>query len=152
MFLGSQFDRAEFKKQGKPNYGLRTLPAGPEREYWWLSPYDSWLFKGSKNKDAAWELLKHMGAGDGHYANVAAVGMFPIDTRLSARFAEPEDKYLLAALEKAWPQPFMPEFGASEATFPSEVEKLFLGQITAKQLITWIDDTVAAQIAKIYKT
>ena len=78
--LGSveRADDENWVPAARENLGIAPMPAGPQgKGYTFVGGSNLMMFKSSKNKDAAWELMKYLSQDQIQTDYAAKQGMFP---------------------------------------------------------------------------
>lgn len=71
-------DDDQWVDAARENVGVAPMPAGPSgKAYTFVGGSNLMLFKSSKNKDAAWELMKYLAKDQVQSEYAAKLGMFP---------------------------------------------------------------------------
>jgi len=126
------------------NFGTMGLPSGPAGEGNALCWAGFAMYSEGENKEAAWEFMKYIGAGDGALAfsenALPAVASYSEDLGLA------EDEYSGPILEDLANVQQIPEFyhprwlACGEANFKEQLERVFLEGISVQEAM----DTAAA--------
>lgn len=126
------------------NFGTMGLPAGPAGEGNALCWAGFAMYSGGQNKEAAWEFMKYIGAGEGALAftenGLPAVESYSEDLGLA------EDEYMGPVLEDLANVQQIPEFhhprwlACGETNFKEQLERVFLEGISVQEAM----DTAAA--------
>ena len=99
------------------NYSIALYPAGPAGQYTFFGGSNLAIFKASKNKDAAWELIKYLNSQQAQVAYAKATGFVParVDAFADPYFKDhPKRKVFIDAVKKGRSYPAVSSIGAAE--------------------------------------
>jgi multiple sugar transport system substrate-binding protein len=102
------------------NVGVAPMPEGPESQaFTFVGGSNLMMFKSSKNKDAAWELIKFLSQDQVQtdYANL--MGMFPARKEAQAKVGQQDDnhKKFFAAIQQGRTYAAIPQWGQIENAY-----------------------------------
>jgi multiple sugar transport system substrate-binding protein len=104
----------------RANVGVAPMPTGPEAQgFTFVGGSNLMMFKSSKNKDAAWELMKFL-SGDQvqtDYANL--MGMFPARKEAQAKVGQTDDNHqkFFTAIQQGRTYAAIPQWGQIENAY-----------------------------------
>ncbi len=134
------------------NFGTMGLPSGPAGEGNALCWAGFAMYSGGQNKDAAWEFMKYIGAGDGALAFTAnglpAVAAYSDDLGLA------EDEHMGPILEDLANVQQIPEFyhprwlACGETNFKEQLERVFLEGISVQEAMDTAAERADACLAE----
>jgi multiple sugar transport system substrate-binding protein len=104
-------------KAAAKNYGVAPLPAGPNGQATFIGGSNLTVFKGSKNKDAAWDVIKYLSSDEAQMAYSKLSGQLPAKKALIESPEMTKDPGFAAfseALKKAKTYPSIPQWGPTE--------------------------------------
>jgi ABC-type glycerol-3-phosphate transport system substrate-binding protein len=140
----------DYQKIDGFNFGTLPLPKGTQaaNAICWAG---FGMYNQSQNKDAAWEWLKFVGAGDGakEFANYALTAVKPI-AEAQGLTNDPVNAPIMAGLDLVVPPPSIRniKWAACEKFFKDNLEQVFLGNMEVKPALddaaTKMDECLAA--------
>jgi multiple sugar transport system substrate-binding protein len=145
MLWNGRWPLADFRANTDLNFGTVSLPAGKAGNANVLCWAGFAMYSGSENKDAAWEVLKFLSAGEGAeaFATYALTAVQPIAE--SQNLAEdPYDAPIIADLENVMPIPESSNSRWNECgntAFQENLARVFLEDVSVQQAM----DDAAAQ-------
>lgn len=104
-------------KAAAKNYGVAPLPAGPNGQATFIGGSNLTVFKGSKNKDAAWDVIKYLSSDEAQMAYSKLSGQLPAKKALIESPELTKDSGFAAfseAVKKAKTYPSIPQWGPTE--------------------------------------
>jgi multiple sugar transport system substrate-binding protein len=113
-------DDKNWVQVARDNVGIAPMPQGPQSQaYTFVGGSNLMLFKASKNKDAAWELMKFLSQDQVQtdYANL--MGMFPARKEAQSKVGEQDDnhKQFFAAIQQGRTYAPIPQWGQIENAY-----------------------------------
>jgi multiple sugar transport system substrate-binding protein len=113
-------DDKNWVDSARNNVGIAPMPQGPESQaYTFVGGSNLMMFKSSKNKDAAWELVKFLSQDQVQtdYANL--MGMFPARKEAQSKVGEQDDnhKQFFAAIQQGRTYAPIPQWGQIENAY-----------------------------------
>jgi len=104
----------------RSNVGVAPMPEGPQSQaFTFVGGSNLMMFKSSKNKDAAWELIKFLSQDQVQtdYANL--MGMFPARKEAQSKVGEQDDnhKQFFAAIQQGRTYAPIPQWGQIENAY-----------------------------------
>jgi multiple sugar transport system substrate-binding protein len=113
-------DDKNWVQAARDNVGIAPMPEGPQSQaYTFVGGSNLMMFKSSKNKDAAWELIKFLSQDQVQtdYANL--MGMFPARKEAQSKVGEQDDnhKQFFAAIQQGRTYAPIPQWGQIENAY-----------------------------------
>jgi multiple sugar transport system substrate-binding protein len=104
----------------RKNIGIAPMPAGPQGEaFTFVGGSNLMMFKGSKNKDAAWELMKFLSQDQVQTQYASIMGMFPARTEPQKQIGEstPNHESFFQAIQQGRTYAPIPQWGQIENAY-----------------------------------
>jgi multiple sugar transport system substrate-binding protein len=104
----------------RPNVGVSAMPAGPSGQaYTFVGGSNLMMFKSSKNKEAAWELMKFLSQDDTQTAYADLMGMFPARLAPQEAAGQKDDNYasFAEAIKEGRTYAPIPQWGQVETAY-----------------------------------
>jgi multiple sugar transport system substrate-binding protein len=117
--VGRQDDDV-WKPEVRKNVGVAPMPAGPSGEaYTFVGGSNLMMFKSSKNKDAAWDLMKFLSQDQTQTAYADLMGMFPARLDPQERAGEKDANYgsFYKAIQDGRTYAPIPQWGQVETAY-----------------------------------
>jgi len=116
----SRTDDKNWVQAARDNVGIAPMPQGPQSQaFTFVGGSNLMMFKSSKNKDAAWELVKFLSQDQVQtdYANL--MGMFPARKEAQSKVGEQDDnhKQFFAAIQQGRTYAPIPQWGQIENAY-----------------------------------
>lgn len=103
------------EKPAAKNYGVAALPAGPSGSSTFIGGSHLTIFKGSKNKDAAWDVIKYLSTKEAQLAYSKLSGQLPAQKSvMDSLTTDPGYKALVEATKYGMSYPSIPQWGPCE--------------------------------------
>lgn len=115
-------DDEQWVKAARDNVGVAPMPAGPSGDaYTFVGGSNLMMLKESKNKDAAWELMKFLSEASVQTRYADLMGMFPsrADAQKRAGDASENHAQFLKAIEQGRTYAPVPQWGQIENAYKS---------------------------------
>jgi multiple sugar transport system substrate-binding protein len=115
-------DDDQWVKAARDNVGIAPMPAGPSgKAYTFVGGSNLMMFKSSKNKAAAWELMKYLSQAEVQTRYAGLMGMFPsrADAQKQAGDASENHAQFLKAIEQGRTYAPVPQWGQIENAYKS---------------------------------
>jgi multiple sugar transport system substrate-binding protein len=109
-----------WKDSVRDQIGIAPLPAGPSGQaYTFVGGSNLMMFKTSKNKDAAWELMKFLSQDDTQRAYADLMGMFParLDPQKAVGESTPNHEQFFQAIQNGRSYAPIPQWGQVETAY-----------------------------------
>lgn len=114
-FATSPDDGGVSDKTAASNYGVAALPAGPAGRATFIGGSHLTIFKGSKHKDAAWDIIKYLSSEEAQLAYAQASGQLPAKKSvMDSLKSDPNYKAMVEATEYGRSYPAIPQWGPCE--------------------------------------
>lgn len=102
-------------KAAAKNFAVAPLPAGPGGQYTFVGGSDLTVFKGSKNKEATWDLIKYLSTDEAQQAYANISGQLPSkQALLNASDLDANMKAFAEATKYGRSYPSIPQWGPTE--------------------------------------
>jgi multiple sugar transport system substrate-binding protein len=104
----------------RKNIGVAPMPSGPSGEaYTFVGGSNLMMFESSKNKDAAWELMKFLSQDDTQTAYADLMGMFPARLAPQEKAGQKDDNYaaFYQAIQDGRTYAPIPQWGQIETAY-----------------------------------
>lgn len=103
------------EKAAAKNYGVAALPAGPAGPSTFIGGSHLTIFKGSKHKDAAWDVIKYLSGEEAQLTYAQLSGQLPAQKKvMDSLTSDPGYKALVEATEYGKSYPSIPQWGPCE--------------------------------------
>ncbi|MCZ8521372.1 MULTISPECIES: sugar ABC transporter substrate-binding protein [Paenibacillus] len=105
------------EKLAASNYGVAPLPAGPKERATFIGGSNLTVFKGSKNKDAAWDVIRFLSTDEAQLSYAKLTGFLPAKTKVIQSEELTKDPGFAAFAEAAKygkSYPSIPQWGPME--------------------------------------
>jgi multiple sugar transport system substrate-binding protein len=115
-------DDDQWVKAARENVGIAAMPAGPSgKAYTFVGGSNLMMFKSSKNKAAAWELMKYLSEPEVQTRYAGLMGMFPsrADAQTQAGDASENHAQFLKAIRQGRTYAPVPQWGQIENAYKS---------------------------------
>jgi multiple sugar transport system substrate-binding protein len=115
-------DDEQWVKAARDNVGIAPMPAGPSgKAYTFVGGSNLMMFKSSKNKAAAWELMSYLSQPEVQTRYADLMGMFPsrADAQKRAGDASENHAQFLKAIEQGRTYAPVPQWGQIENAYKS---------------------------------
>ena len=113
-------DDDAWSDEARANVGVAPMPAGPTGEaYTFVGGSNLMMFKSSKNKEAAWELMKFLSQDNTQTAYADLMGMFPARLAPQEAAGEKDDNYasFAEAIKEGRTYAPIPQWGQVETAY-----------------------------------
>lgn len=102
-------------KTAAQNYGVAALPAGPAGASTFIGGSHLTIFKGSKHKEAAWDIIKYLSSDEAQLTYSQLSGQLPGKRSVMESLAsDPNYKALVEATNYGMSYPSIPQWGPCE--------------------------------------
>jgi multiple sugar transport system substrate-binding protein len=120
--LGSvkRTDDPKWSDAARNNIGVAPLPAGPSgKAYAFVGGSNLMMFKTSKNKDAAWEVIKYLSQDSTQKSYADLMGMFParLAPQQQVGQSDPNHEQFFAAIKEGRSYAAIPQWGQVETAY-----------------------------------
>jgi multiple sugar transport system substrate-binding protein len=115
-------DDDQWVKAARENVGVAAMPAGPSgKAYTFVGGSNLMMFKASKNKPGAWELMKYLSTPEVQTRYADLMGMFPsrADAQKQAGAVSQNHAQFLKAIEQGRTYAPVPQWGQIENAYKS---------------------------------
>ncbi|UJF33943.1 sugar ABC transporter substrate-binding protein [Paenibacillus hexagrammi] len=140
---------------GKPaagNYAVAPLPAGPQGRATFIGGSHLSIFKQSKHKDAAWQLIKYLSSDEAQADYAKRVGMMPAKNSLiysPELTQDPSYAAFAEATKYGHSYPAIPEWGPAETTLVKSFSNIW--DIVADKDKNYTKETIQQQLDEAAK-
>ena len=113
-------DDDAWSDEARANVGVAAMPAGPSGEaYTFVGGSNLMMMKSSKNKEAAWELMKFLSQDNTQSAYADLMGMFPARLKPQEAAGEKDDNYasFAEAIKEGRTYAPIPQWGQVETAY-----------------------------------
>jgi multiple sugar transport system substrate-binding protein len=144
----SRKDDREWTGQARRNVGIAPLPQGPaDRGYTFVGGSNLMMFKASRHKDEAWELIRFLSESSTQRAYAGLSGMFPArhEPQREEGRRDANHAAFLRAIELGRTYPALPQWGQIENAYKTRFGTI-LRMAAGQSDIPYSDRTVAAQL------
>jgi multiple sugar transport system substrate-binding protein len=115
-------DDEQWVKAARDNVGIAPMPAGPSgKAYTFVGGSNLMMFKGSKHKAAAWELMKYLSEAEVQTRYAELMGMFPSRAVAQRQAGDASENHaqFLKAIEQGRTYAPVPQWGQIENAYKS---------------------------------
>jgi multiple sugar transport system substrate-binding protein len=136
----------------RKNVGIAPMPSGPEGEaFTFVGGSNLMMFKGSKNKDAAWELMKFLSEDRVQTQYASIMGMFPARTEPQKQIgeADPNREAFFQAIQQGRTYAPIPQWGQIENAYKTRFGNIL--DSAAGQGKGYSDQTIKQQLGAAAK-
>ncbi|WP_110931275.1 sugar ABC transporter substrate-binding protein [Paenibacillus bouchesdurhonensis] len=114
-FTTPEADGGVGEKVAAKNYGIAPLPAGPAGASTFIGGSHLTIFKGSKHKEAAWDIIKYLSSDEAQLAYAQLSGQLPANkTMMDSLSSDPNYKAMVEATNYGMSYPSIPQWGPCE--------------------------------------
>jgi multiple sugar transport system substrate-binding protein len=148
MLMMGPFTFGALDKAGVP-YKVFPLPIGPERTATANCYNGTELFKNARDKEAAWKWIEYQSSEEGQYVKYIENDHAALPTNLDViadpKLSSPGSKFMpflqiLTDADFVWSEQWEPAYGGTLTTIFDLLQKGYVGDITAKDVVQgWAD-------------
>jgi multiple sugar transport system substrate-binding protein len=142
-----------WKPEVRKNVGVAPMPTGPSGEaYTFVGGSNLMMFKSSKNKDAAWELMKFLSQDKTQTAYAGLMGMFPARLDPQEQAGEKDANYasFYEAIQDGRTYAPIPQWGQVETAYKTRFGNI-LDMAAGQGKEDYSPDAVAAELEEAAK-